>query len=512
MSRTSRAWDIAAVVVLVASLAFRLATFGQARFAGDEALQYGVAEDVADFKLFPTKGTAITGAVKAFIPGGAYYGTLALPLLVSDRPEAPMLWIGLLAFAGLVLGWRLLRSEYGSFPAFGAVLVAAFNPFPMFHSDRIWNPNLLLPIGYLFLFLLARTVRGQGRRPAFWLAALLVFAPQLHLSCAHIVLLAVLVLAAARPRGLDWRHLVAGAALGAATYLPYLVVDALAGFTNTRALTGNLAKTTAPAIEALRAVYYMVLYGGGDMTYFVAHGAAVPMTEWGFWRGDGPARMADFLGWPRAEGVLPALGIAAGVLASLVATLSMLGGTVAALWRRRVEAIRSDPLAFTALVNLPLLAFLFWGRKPFYPHYTIVVFPLALVAIAWALARIRDARFATAIAVLLAGVALSQATLVARHYRLDESRTSVPVYRDVAAILLRDNPGGPSAFACALPRAQCMLYPAHVIATREFGRRLHEDGNARVRYTLVEPGEHNARGATRVWDLGPVWLVRRDRL
>lgn len=512
MSRSSRAWDIAALVVLAASLAFRLATFSQARFAGDEALQYGIAEDVADFKVFPTHGTAITGAVRAYIPGGAYYATLAIPLLVSDRPEASMLWIGLLAFAGLVLGWRLLRAEYGSFAAFGAVLLAAFNPFPMFHSDRIWNPNLLLPIGYLFAFLLARTVRGQGRSPAFWLAALLVFAPQIHLSCAHIVLLAALVLAAARPKGLPWRHLALGAALGAATYVPYLVADAMQGFQNTRALTGNLAKTTAPAIEALRAVYYMVLYPAGDPTYFVAHGAASPMTEWGFWRGDGPARMAAFLGWPTASGVLPAAGVAAGVLGALAALVAMAGGTIAALWRRGVEAIRTDPLAFAALVNLPLLAFLFWGRKPFYPHYTIVVFPLALVPVAWVLARVRPGRAPVVLAVLLAGIALSQGVLTERHYRTDEARTSVPVYRDVARIVLADNPGAPSAFACALPRAQCASYPAHVIATREFGRTFREDRDARVRYTLSEPGEAHAVGATRVWDLGPAWLVRRDRL
>ncbi len=511
MNRTSRTWDIAAIIVLAASLAFRLATFSQARFAADEALQYGIAKDVADFKLFPTKGTAITGAVKAYIPGGAYYATLALPLLVSDRPEAPMLWIGLLAFGGLVLGWRLLRAEYGSFAGFGAILMAAFNPFPMFHSDRIWNPNLLLPIGYLFLFLLARTVRGQGRRPLFWLAALLVFAPQIHLSCAHIVLLAGLVLLAARPQGLRWQHLLAGAALGAATYLPYLVVDAMQGFENTRALTGNIAKTTAPAIESLRAVYYMVLFAGGDMTYFVAHGAASPMTEWGFWRGDGPARMAAFLGWPRAGGVLPAVGITLGVLASLAATISMLGGTTARLLRRRVEAIREDPLAFTALLNLPLLAFLFWGRKHFYPHYTIVVFPLALVPIAWVLSRVKTDRWAVATTSLLVCVALSQAVLTERHYRTDEARTSVPVYREAAAIILRDNPGGPSAFTCALPGTQCAAYPAHRIADREFGHDFREDRNARVRYTLIPPDERNAVSAVRVWDLGPVWLIRRDR-
>ena len=139
------------------------------------------------------------------------------------------------------------------------------------------------------------------------------------------------------------------------------------------------------------------------------------------------------------------------------------------------------------------------------------MFPLALVPFAWVLSRLKPGRLPVVAALALACVALSQAALTGRHYRIDEARTSVPVYREVAAIVLRDNPGGPSAFECALPRAQCAGYPAHVIATREFGRDFAENRNARVRYTLVEPDERHAGGAIRVWDLGPAWLVRRDR-
>lgn len=508
---SSRVFDIAACVVLAASLAFRLGFFDQARFASDEALQYGVAKSVAAFDLFPVQGTAITGAVNAYIPGGAYYGILALPLLVFNGPEASMALIVMLSVGGLAIGYRLLRREFGPSAALGGLLLAAFNPFNLFHSDRIWNPNLLLPIGFVFLYLLARTIRGEGRRPSFWLGALLVAAPQIHLSCAHIILLTAVALVVAWPAGFRWRQFAVGMAVGAATYLPYLVADGLRGFENTLALFGNLSGTTAPPIEALRAVYYMVLYAAGDMTYYVAKGAAFPMTEWGFLRKGGLDLMAGFLGLPAWHGVLLIAGIAVGLLASLGATLGMLGCAVVAFARRGRVAVRQNPLMFLAVLNLPLLAILFWGRKAFYPHYTIVVFPLALVPVAWALSRIRSAWLLRCALVVLALVAVAQGVLSARYYRQEEARTSVPVFREAAAAILSDSPGTAVAFGCDLPRTQCSSYPAHVMAHRDLGRDFPEDRAARRRYTLVLPGEEHAVGAVRVWDLGPVWLVRRDR-
>ncbi len=504
-------WDWIACVVLAASLIFRFAFYDNARFAGDEALQYSIAKSVGDLKHFPVQGTLTTVAVGAHIPGGVYFWILGLPLLVFNSPEASMALIVLLSVGGLAIGYRLLRREYGPPAALGGLLLAAFNPFHLFHSDRIWNPNLLLPIGFWFLVVLVYTIRGQGRRSTFWLGALMVAAPQIHLSVALLVALAVAAMVVVRPKGFRWLQFVAGLAAGAATYLPYVIVDALNGFANTRLLLGNVAGSSAPVIESLRAVYYMVLYAAGDMTYFVAKGSAFPMTEWGFLRGSNLKIMSDFLELHLPTGIMLTGAIAIGVLLSLGATLALVGNTIVNLARKGRDAVVQNPLAFLVVVNLPLVAALFWGRKLFFPHYTIVVFPLALVPVAWVLSRVRSVRIQGAVLVLLALVAFAQGVLSARYYLQEEAKTSVPVFREVARAILADSPGQAVAFECNLPRTQCSSYPAHVIADRELGQDFPEDGAARRRYMMTLPGEEYAKGATRVWDLGPIWLVRRDR-
>ena len=507
-----RAWDWVACAVLAASLAFRLAFFDHARFAGDEASQYDLVRRIGDLQAFPVQGTLTTIAEGAHIPGGAYFWILGIPQLAFHSPEASMALIVLLAVAGLAGGYVMFRREFGPPAALGALALAAFNPFHLFHGDRIWNPNLMPAIGFAFLALLVAVARGRGRRPAFWLGALLIAAPQIHLTGVLLIVLAAALLAVVRPAGFRWRQLLWGCVAGAATYLPYLFVEIGNGFANTRLLLSGAAASTAPVIESLRAVYYQVLYAAGDMTYFVAKGSAFPMTEWGFLGGgSGRKLMADFLEWDTLPGMLLVAGLAIGVVLSLAATLWLLGGTLVAMARQRADAVRRDPLAFLVLANLPLISAFFWGRKLFFPHYTIAMFPLALVPIAWALSRLRRPRLQVAVLVVLGLVAATQGMLSARNYLREEAKTSVPVYREVARTILSDSPGRAVAFECALPRTQCSSYPAHVLAVRERGGDFAEDRNADRRYILTPPGEEFTRGATRVWDVGPIWLVRRDR-
>ncbi|MBP7127077.1 hypothetical protein KBD49_12005 [Myxococcota bacterium] len=504
-------WDFMAWGLLAASLAFRLVFFDQARFAADEALQYHIAREVGDFRLFPTQGTLTTVAENARIPGGAYFLIIGLPQFLFHSPEASMALIVLVSVAGLGLGYRLFRREYGPPAALAAMLLAAFNPFHLFHSDRIWNPNLMAFFGFLALTLLVRAVRGEGRRPLFWLAFLLVAVPQIHLSCVLLAALAAVLLAVARPRDLPWRQGLWGAAAGFGTYVPYFVADGLKGFPNTRLLLGHAATATAPVAEAFRAMYYMVLYPAGEMSYFVAKGSASPMTEWGFYGGEGLRQMGAFLRWGSPWGWALTGVLILALLLSLAAALATLGHVLRDLVRRGREAVRQDPLAFLALVNLPLVAMMFWGRKLFFPHYTMVVFPLALVPAAWAVSRISQEGWHRGILALLVPIAATQGFLSARYYQEEEAKISVPVYRETARRILEDSPGVPVALECALPRTQCSGYPVHVLAIHEMGRDFREDRNARRRYTLTLPGEERARGAIRVWDLGPVWLVRRDR-
>jgi hypothetical protein len=506
-----RRWDLLAGIVLLAAVVFRLWHVDQARFAADEAYQFSVASRVAAFQMFPVTGTAITGVVEAAIPGGMYYLLNAIPLFFTNRAEGPMVFTSLLNLLGLAFGYWLFRREYGRPAALAALLLAVFNPFHVFHSDRQWNPNLMVPFSFAWMYVMTRIVRGQGRWPFFWLPVLLAILLQLHLSATLVVALTAVALLVARPRTIAWKHLVGGVAAAIGLYLPYLVWDALQGFTATQALLANLAGTTAPVLEAVRALYYMVLYPAGDFTYVVAKGHSFPMTEWQFLGGEGRAILSDFLGLPGIGGVCLAGAIVAGIVVSLGANLGLLVVTTRRFIGGLRAAIVADPLGTLAAINLPLVLAVFWGRKAFYPHFTIVVFPLALVPIAWLVSRLKSRRAVVAAVGLALVLAVAQGVLTSRWYAVDESRISVPVAREAARVIIEDANGAPVAFRCDVPRTRCNSYPLHLIARQETNRDFEERDRADRTYSLVAPGESNAVGAARVWDLGDAWLVRRDR-
>lgn len=494
--------------MLLGALAFRLAFFADARFAGDEAWQWHTALGTARFHLFPVTGVSVTGQ-DVQTPGGLYHLLMALPLLAWSRPEAAAGFVVLLNVAALAVGWRLLRGQYGPRAALGALLVAAVNPFSVFLGDRQWNPDLLVPLGMVWLGLLAAAVRDGGPRAWGWLAGLLAVAPQIHLGCTHLVFLTLAVVAAARP-AVRWKAVLAGGAAGVATYLPYFVVDGLKGFQNTAGLLGHVASAKAPLGEMARAVYHQVLYGAGDLTYQVAKGFWFPMTEWEFLGGaEGRRLYGELLGLPGAGGWALAAGLGIGLLVSAAAHLHLLAATGTAWARGLRDAVRRDPLAAAAVLNLPVLLLSFGlARKAFYPHYTIVVFPLALVAVAGLLARL-PGRVAVAVVGALAAVAVTHGVLVARTYQRDEAPVSVHVAVEAARIIGQDARGKPVAVEFAVPRTRMGSYPVVVVAGDLWGTPIVEDGRSSTRYRIVPPGSREVEDATAAWDLGGALVVRR---
>lgn len=502
------AWDILALLTLLGTLVFRLAYLVDARFAGDEAFMYMTARRVAEFKLFPVYGVNMTGE-EIWTPGGLYHLVMAIPLLLSKEIEAPIVLTVLMNILGLGLGYRVFRREYGPAAAFGALALMAFNPFSVYFSDRHWNPDVLVPLGFLWLWLLLRAVRGEGRRPWLWLAILLAVAPQAHLSCSHLTLLTLAVLLVLKPR-VAWRDAWIGAGIGVATYVPYFVWDGMNGFENTVAVLTHVSGQKAPAVEALRALYYQVLYGGGDFTYFLGKGFWFPMTEWGFLGGDGWRLTKEFYGLPEAQGWALAGAVGLGVLASLTAHLGLVGAGIVRAVRGGRVALARDPLAAVVLVNLPLmLGTLLLSRKAFYPHYTMVLFPLSAAALAWMLGRLRGPAPMVVAAVAAVALAAVQGGLCARYYETEESKTSLEVMREATRTILEDSEGKPAAFDCLLPRTRQGSYPVHILSREYFHKPFREDSGAPIRYALVPRDSPAGRTAKKVWEVGRVWLIRR---
>lgn len=502
-----------AATILIASAIFRLAFIPDARLAGDEATQYATAKHVAELKYFPVKGVSMTGD-KAMTPGGLYHLVMSVPFFFTSNPMGAGVYLVILNLLGLALGYAVFRREFGTFAALMVLLLSAFNPFSVFFSDRQWNPNLLVPLGFLWIWLLLGALRGEGRFRWGWLAALLVVSPQIHMSCPHLTLMTLVMMACWRPR-VRWGHVAAGIGIGVSTYLPYFVVDWMDGWANTSRIINQIASAASPWYEAFRAGYYQVLYAAGDFTYFLGKGFWFPMTEWGFLAQGGSEKYATLLGLPSAGGLVSLALVAAALIGALAAHGWMVVATIGD-WRRGfVRSVRDNPLWTLTLLNLPVLVgLLLKTGKAFYPHYSMVLFGLAMVPVAMIVRRLNPPARVPGVAALVTVIlsvciASNQAVLTARYYRTQESAASVFLMKEASRLILQD--AGVSSFSVVvdMPRTRIGTYPMSVIAREYHHAPWRETRDTRLLYVLAPAGSRHEKDAVRIWDIDGKRLIRK---
>ena len=508
--RPDRLSLLVVILLLTATAAYRISFVPDARLAGDEAAQYAAAKHVADLKMFPVTGVAMTGdAVRT--PGGLYHLIMSVPFFFSDDPQAAGIYLVLLNIAALFLGFLIFTREFGLTAAFAVLILSLFNPFAVFFADRQWNPNLLVPLGYIWIWLLLSAFRGQGRFRWGWLAALLVVSPQIHMSCPHLTLLTVAMMVLWRPK-VRWAHLIAGTGIGFATYLPYFVVDGLEGWNNTTRIMARLSEAAAPWYEAFRSGFYQILYAAGDYTYFIGKGFWFPMTEWGLLSKGGLLKYADLAGIPSWYGYLAAGLVIVALLISVAAHI-FLPLSVARGWIKGFTAeVRNRPLQTLAVINIPILILLMLNTsKPFYPHYSMVLFPLAMVPVAAVASKLRGRLPVTALFVLVSAIALNQAIMTGRYYRTEESKCSVHLVMEATKTIVQD--AGPSSFRLIhdMPGTRMGTWPYSVIA-REYLKTAWREtrGNTRLTYVVAPAGSRHEKQAAKIWEIDDKILIRRE--
>ena len=500
--------DIAAIVILIAAAVFRIVFVQDARLAGDEASQYATAKHIAEFKLFPVKGVNMTGDA-AMTPGGMYHLIMSVPYFFSNDPVAGGVFIVVLNILGLGLGYLLFRREYGGVAALGVLILSAFNPFSVFFSDRQWNPNLLVPLGFLWLWLLLGAFRDEGRFRWGWLAALLVISPQIHMSCPQLTLMTLVLLVCWRPE-IRWGQAAAGIGIGMATYVPYLVVDALDSWTNTARIANQISEAASPWYEAFRAGYYQVLYAGGDFTYFLGKGFWFPMTEWEFLGRDGAGKYGELTGVPGITGWISLGLVAVAVLLAAGAHAWAVGRAVRGWISGFTASVRRDPLVTLAVLNIPVLILLLLKTgKAFYPHYSMVLFPLAMVPVAALLSKLRTVAPTLATLAFVSIVASNHAVLTARYYRSEESKASVYLMKEASRTILQD--AGVSSFKVVvdMPGTRIGSYPMSVLAREYHDAPWRETKDSRLTYVLAPAGSRHEKNAVRIWDIDGRRLIRK---
>lgn len=431
-ARAGRLTPSALVLVLLTVLV-RLLVIQDARFTGDESYFWAVARNIATFQAAPLYGPPMTGS-NANHPGPLFYYLMAVPQRLGTSPLLGSGFVALLHGLGALCFYQIARAARGERAGLVALSLLAFAPWDVLYADRIWLSCVAPVWGTVTVYAAHRAPAG-----ARWQAALVFLAlvcPQLHMS-APIIWTVVAVLVMARPPQ-RWRPaaLALGAGLAVLAYAPAIWGELTHDFANTRAIlaeggghTAGLERAAAP----LRVLGYAALYGTSEIGYHFARGYWTPFDE--------AALYFDPRGWARYLELHGAWAIANVV--SIAVALAAWGAMTAALVRSlrapsgagRGLLLRLNALDLDATLMLGLWAglvtgavLLFTARKPYFPHYTNLLMPLALWPVVSALDRVlglgalrggmrgrprRALLGAAALAVIVAGMLSS----VVRYYR-----------------------------------------------------------------------------------------------
>ena len=214
------------VLILVVAAWLRLSNLDVVLFEHDEAEWSIAALRLARGQELPLVGIPSLVWVAT---GPVFLYVLALPMLVSTDPAVVTGFVGLLSLVGVGLTFAFTRRYFGLAAAAIAGLTYATNPWAVYHSRKIWNPDLLPLCALVFFWALFLVVVERRRRFLPLAAAAAAVSLQLNQAGFYwaIVLLAVAVL---YWRRLGWQTLLSAVAAGALVSAPFLYYEATHGF------------------------------------------------------------------------------------------------------------------------------------------------------------------------------------------------------------------------------------------------------------------------------------------
>jgi 4-amino-4-deoxy-L-arabinose transferase-like glycosyltransferase len=343
--------ELAALVIVVALAAIlRLGWPTITEFKLDESLIAGHALDIAEGRHFPLQGSV--GSTGLPLPPLGLY-IYALPFLISPNPLAASLFTAVWNVLGVALCWWIGRRYWGPIAGLAAALLFAVNPWAVFFSRKIWEPNLLPPfVAAYLLTAIMGFVEGKSWALVAHLALLGIVVLIYYSALPLILVSAILVLL--YHRRIQRRAMLIGLGAAALVAVPFGVYIAQHWQGVHSALVGLLARPVAIDWQALR--LWWTLVAGSHIHSLAGH----------------PAYLA-FLG------SLPHALAGAPVLIGALVVASIGWGLLRAL-RLRSEA----PVQAAGIMALAALApvVLFTAHyTPLHLHYFIAAWPATFLAV-----------------------------------------------------------------------------------------------------------------------------------
>lgn len=449
MSRSTPKERVLLAAIFLFGLGISIAMLVRSQVGGDQLNLLARGWLLAVDGVFIPHGNPLSSGGNA--PGGITTLLVGLPLFAWRDHRAPTALILLFHVAAYVLLDRIVHRDLGSRARLPFALLYWLNPWRLYHSAFLWNPNYLFLFGALHLW----AIRHQRERPHFFaslvLAGSIVLAFQIHPS-ALLLLGSAGLLWLRRSFRLHWTGAILGALFAALPLVPWAL--ALGDHPEISAANqGFLFRGLLYVFPLIRGLLYWLrqasLSIGGKMAVF-------DFT---------PDFGAGFDAWatPAAK-ALAALG-AVTILAVLTANLRLGKKIVRRGWLRRLPAEVNAKSGRRFLEEYAVWTFLaavvvYAGAPTTIMNWQglVILHAAVLPPLLWvhALLRTRHAqrtRRVLALGAPLAGLILLAQTFGATHYRcagrkgLDlELRSDHPMLHELHIVdrcpLPLDRPGG----------------------------------------------------------------------
>ncbi len=199
------AFSVTIVFVILLATWLRLGSLDVILFSHDEAEWSNGALSIARGEHFPLIG--ITSLVNVNT-GPFFLYLLALPMLFSTDPSFVTGFIGALNVLSVGALALFTRRYFGPLVAIVATALYAAAPWAVYHSRKIWNPNVLPLVSIVFFWALCEAL--IRRRSRFLVLASAACAIAIQLNQAGLLLVPVLIIVFI----VAWRQLSVGVVLG----------------------------------------------------------------------------------------------------------------------------------------------------------------------------------------------------------------------------------------------------------------------------------------------------------
>ena len=244
-----------AIVVLAAWL--RLRHLGLAGFGDDQAIALRIAHDILHGDIRTVGLASSSGASNPPL----YVYIVAAVVGIHDSVPFANASVALLSVVAIALTYVVVRPRFGGAVALITTALFATAPWAVFYGRYLWQQNYLPLVTVSLLWSLFGVLERERTRVALLVPVLFVIAIQLNLSALALIL-PIGALIAYRARDVDWRALIAGAAVGVVLLGPWLAHNAKHGFRDFRLIVNNGRGHGGAAgtgtIEAVRQTIHLV--------------------------------------------------------------------------------------------------------------------------------------------------------------------------------------------------------------------------------------------------------------